>query len=109
MDGSTFTVTQSSCSGKEISCASITERRTMGAVALQAGKGLKEGAVLVRPMHDAAGPADARVFGHAARSGSCSIALSHCPTYRGRACRVLLPRKDIMQRRMPIWSLQYHQ
>ena len=81
----------------------------MCAVTLQASKSLKEGAVLVGPMHDAAGPANARVLGHAARSGSCGIALPHCPAYRGRAGWVLLPGKDVMQRRMPIWALQNHQ
>ena len=54
---------------------------TTGAVSLQASKGLKEGAVLVRPVHDAAGPADARVSGHAARAGSCGIALPRRPAH----------------------------
>ena len=86
---------------------SSVEQLTTSAIPLQAGKGLEEGAVLVGPMHDAAGPADARVFGQAARTGSCGVALPHRPAYRGRACRVFFPGKHIMQRRMPVRSLQH--
>ena len=47
----------------------------MGAVTLQSCKRLKEGAVLLGAVHDAARPADARILGYAARAGSRCVVL----------------------------------